>query len=74
MLTTRQRKVTALCALGAVILTLLLAVFGSKPIPAVASPPVIARFDGRSAIDYTRVLSVDYPDRVTGSPGARRAA
>jgi hypothetical protein len=74
MLSARQRIATALCALGAVILALLLAVFGPRPIPAVGSSPVEARFDGQSAIAYTRALSVDYPDRVTGSAGARRAA
>ncbi len=74
MLTTRQKSATALCALGAVIMILLLGVFGPKPIPAVANSPVESRFDGQSAIDYTRVLSVDYPDRFTGSLGARRAA
>ncbi len=52
--------------------SLLLGGFG-RPIPVVPISPAAVQFDGQSAIDYARVLSLQYPDRVTGSSGARRA-
>lgn len=64
--------------LAAALAIVLLVHFGRQPIPATpaTSPSLPPRlvFDGPTAIEYTRVLAEDYPDRVTGSSGARRAA
>lgn len=62
--------------LVAALAILLLVHFGRQSItatPETSLPPKLA-FDGPAAIEYTRVLAENYPDRVTGSPGARRAA
>lgn len=62
--------------LAAALAILLLVHFGQQPIPTTPEtslPPRLA-FDGPAAIEYARVLAEGYPDRVTGSPGAARAA
>lgn len=74
MLTRRQRLAILLSTLAAALLILLLADAASNPIPALPIGPVVAQFDGQSAVEYTETLAKDYPDRVTGRWGARRAA
>ena len=74
MLTLRQRIATLAALPGAALAIFLLALFGRKPVPTEPVAPLEARFDAQAAVEYTRVLAEDYPDRVTGSPGATRAA
>lgn len=74
MLTTRQNVAVLLSAAGAASLILLLGRTARKPVPILPLTPVAAQFNAASSIEYTRVLSEEYPDRVTGSAGARRAA
>jgi hypothetical protein len=73
MLALRQKVVIALSAVGAALGILLLALLASKPVPQVSMSPLATQFDGTSAIEYTRALAEGFPDRVTGSVGARRA-
>ncbi len=70
----RQKVAVFLSVFGAAVSIFVLALTASKPLPVVPMTPRAARFDGPSAIEYTRVVAEGYPDRVTGSAGARRAA
>jgi len=62
--------------LVAALAILLLVHFGQQSILPSTDWPQFPKilFDGRAAVEYTRVLAENYPDRVTGSPGAQRAA
>lgn len=74
MLFRRQIVPVLLSLAGAALLILLLAGTAWRPLPTIPPKPVPAQFDGASAVEFTRVLAEEYPDRVTGSAGARRAA
>ncbi len=72
---TRSEKIVLLVVAGLAMVNIAMAVLGgSSPLPSFNVTRREARFDAASALDYTRVLAEGYPDRVTGSPGARRAA
>jgi alkaline phosphatase isozyme conversion protein len=73
MLTSGQKRVVGLCAAGAGLLILLLSILAPRPVPRQPVTPLAPEFDGASALQYTRVLSEVFPDRVTGTPGSRRA-
>src|SRR5579864_7939990 len=62
--------------LVAALAILLLVHFGQQSILPSTDWPQFPKilFDGRAAVEYTRVLAEDYPDRVTGGPGAQHAA
>jgi peptidase M28-like protein len=73
VLTLRQRIATLVAMLVAALAIALVVHFGQQSIlPSRVGFKI--PFDGQAAVDYTRILAEDYPDRVTGSPGARRAA
>ncbi len=74
MLFRRQIVPVLLSLAAAALLILLLAGTASRPLPTIRLEPLPAQFDGASAVGLTRVLAEEYPDRVTGSAGARRAA
>lgn len=74
MLLPRQRVALALSISTAALLILSLAKQAPKPVPRAFEGTIVPRFDPGSAIGYTRVLAEEFPDRVTGSVGARRAA
>lgn len=74
MLTSGQKRAVTLCTAGAGVLMLLLCLLAPRPVPRPPETAISPQFDGASAIGYTRVLSEAFPDRVTGSPGSRRAA
>lgn len=74
MLTLQQRIAISITTFGTLILVVIIALIARRPLPQPPVAPVPARFDGAQAIEYTRVLAEDYPDRVTGGPGAERAA
>jgi Peptidase family M28 len=74
MLRPNQRALVLGCCLAMLLLMGLVIALGlhqSRPLPLDRVAP---RFDPAAAIGYTRILAQDYPDRVTGSPGAARAA
>lgn len=62
--------------LVAALASLLLVHFGKQSILPSTDWPQFPKilFDGRAAVEYTRVLAENYPDRVTGTPGAQQAA
>lgn len=74
MLLPPQRVAVGLSAAGAVLLILALAWRAPESVPRPPMEALASQFDGASAIAYTRVLAEGFPDRVTGSVGARRAA
>ena len=74
MLTTPQRIAVGFSLLGTAALILLIVLFARRPMPTLPVTPIAPKFDPAAAIENTRVLAEDYPDRITGSEGARRAA
>ena len=74
MLTTPQRIAVGLSLLGTVAVILLVVLFARRPVPTLPVTPIASKFDPAAAIENTRVLAEEYPDRITGSEGARRAA
>jgi hypothetical protein len=67
---TRLVRTVALLILGPVVV-LALTVVRPGPLPAPTLPPA---FDGAVAVDLTRELARDHPNRVPGTPGAAAAA
>jgi len=74
MLSFYQRLATGLCAVVAGALVWAGAFWGPRPLPLLSVPPAAVRFEGANAVEYTRVVAEEFPDRVTGTPPARRAA
>jgi hypothetical protein len=74
MLTPGQKRAVGLSAAGVGLLILLLFHLAARPVPRPEETPISPQFDATSAINYAQVLSEVFPDRVTGSPGSRRAA
>jgi len=74
MLTTPQRITVGLSLLGTVAVILLIMLFARRRVPTLPITFIAPRFNPVVAIENTRVLAEDYPDRITGSEGARRAA
>ncbi len=74
MLTYTQRRIVAWCSVAAGLLIGLCAWWGPRPLPPVSVSPVPVRFEGARAFEYTRVVAEEFPDRVTGTAAARRAA
>ncbi len=74
MLTPRQRLATVAAAVGALILMAAIARLAPRPVPRVSINRITPQFDAASALEYTRVVATEFPDRVTGRPNARRAA
>ena len=74
MFTLRQKlTVLVVCVVTMAAMGLVVAL-RLRPVRPLPLRPVKPAFDPAAAIEYTRTLAEDYPDRVTGSPGARRAA
>src|SRR5690348_9033190 len=74
MLTSEQRwSVLAVSALTAVSLVVI-SVYGLRAPLYFQFDRVAPEFDPGAALNYARTLALDYPDRVTGSPGGSRAA
>ena len=74
MLTSQQRWYV-LAACGATVVTMIVvAIHGLRQPLSFELAPVKASFDPAAALEYTKTLAVQYPDRVTGRPGAARAA
>jgi hypothetical protein len=72
---TAQQKWSVLAASALTLLVLaVVTINGLHPPVSFQFDRVKPAFDPASALNYTRTLAVDYPDRVTGSPGASRAA
>jgi hypothetical protein len=74
MLSYRQRLTTGLCTAVAGLLIWACAWWGPRPVPQFSLAPTRVQFDGAAALEYTRVVAEEFPDRVTGTPAARRAA
>jgi len=74
MLSNPQRRTTALCAAAAGLLIGACAKWGPRPLPPLSVPTVPVRFEGTAAFEFTRVVAEEFPDRVTGTPAAHRAA
>ena len=74
MLSPFQRLTIGLCAAVAGLAIWAAAWWGERPIPPISLTPSPVRFQGTNALEYTRVLAQEFPGRVTGTPGARRAA
>jgi len=74
MLTSGQMRAVYLCTAGVGVLILLLCLLAPRPVHRTPETAVSPQFDEASAIEYTRVLSEAFPDRITGSPASRRAA
>ena len=74
MLSSSQRRTTALCAAAVGLLIGACARWGPRPLPPLSLPPAPVRFEGGAAFEFTRVLAEEFPDRVTGTPAAHRAA
>jgi len=74
MLSDYQRLTIGLCAAVAFLGVWAGALWGPRPVPQPSVAPVAVRFNGGNALEYTRVVAEEFPDRVTGTPGARRAA
>jgi len=74
MLSDSQRLTTGLCMAVAGLLIWACAGWGPRPVPQFSVAPTRVRFEGAAALEYTRVVAEEFPDRVTGTPAARRAA
>ncbi len=73
MLTPRQRLAIIVCATLAALTMLWLARGGTQAAPRPQVNAISAQFDGAAAVEYTRFLAEEFPDRVTGSDSSRRA-
>jgi len=74
MLSSSQRRTTALCAAAVGLLIWVCAQWGPRPLPPLSLPRALVRFEGAAALEFTRVVAEEFPDRVTGTPAAHRAA
>ena len=74
MVSYRERRTTALCAVAAGLLAVVCARWGLRPLPPLAVSPVHVHFEGSQALEYTRVMAEEFPDRVTGTLASHRAA
>lgn len=74
MLTLAQRNLVAGVAVVCACLMAALVAAGLRPLPQPALSPEQLRFDALSAMGYTKALSEQYPNRVSGSLSSRRAA
>jgi hypothetical protein len=74
MLSYPQRLTTALCAAAVGLLIVFCALWGPRPLPPLSIPAAPARFEGAAAFEFTRIVAEEFPDRVTGTPAAHRAA
>jgi peptidase M28-like protein len=75
MLTRAQRVAGLTVAVWAGALLILAWAFEApRPMPTLTLARVDARFDGGSALEFTRVLAEQFPDRVTGTEAARLSA
>ncbi len=69
-----QRRTIALCAAAVGLVIWVCAQWGPRPLPPLSLPPAPVRFEGTAAFEFTRVVAEEFPDRVTGTPAAHRAA
>jgi hypothetical protein len=69
-----QKVALVVSSTVAALLILLLAALAPRPALNISINRITPQFDAASAIDYTRVIAQAFPDRVTGTAGARRAA
>jgi len=74
MLSFHQRLAAGLCTVVAGALIWAGAAWGPRPLPQLSLPPAPVHFEGANAVEYTRVVAEEFPDRVTGTPPSRRAA
>ncbi|HVA37729.1 MAG TPA: M28 family peptidase [Candidatus Dormibacteraeota bacterium] len=75
MLLRNQRIIVSLTALGCAAIIAVLIGWASVPVqPPALAPPSRSAFDARTAMADTRWFATNHLHRVTGSPGARRAA
>ncbi len=74
MLSYPQRRTTALCAAAVGLVIGACVRWGPRPVSPLALSPAPVRFEGAAAFEFTRVVAEEFPDRVTGTPAARRAA
>jgi len=74
MLRPNQRALVLGCCLLILALMGLMIALGLHQSRALPLDRITPRFDSAAALEYTRVLAEDYPDRVTGTPAAARAA
>jgi hypothetical protein len=74
MLTVQQRWSVFAVFVLTVLVIAVLTIGGLRPPDSFQFDRIQPAFDPVLALSYTRTLAVDYPDRVTGSPGAVRAA
>ncbi len=74
MLRPNQRALVLGCTLLMLVLMGVMVALGLHPSRNLPLPQITARFDPNTALEYARTLAQDYPDRVTGTPAAARAA
>jgi len=74
MLRPRQRALLLGCCLLMLALMGLMAALGLHQARVLPQERVTALFDPAAALEYTRTIAEDYPDRVTGTAAASRAA
>ncbi|HMD85042.1 MAG TPA: M28 family peptidase [Terriglobia bacterium] len=74
MLSYPQRRNTALCAIAVGLVIGACARWGPRPLPPLSLSPAPVRFEGAAAFEFIRVVAEEFPDRVTGTPAAHRAA
>lgn len=74
MLTRPQRQMVLAATLLLIPLMGLVVALGVRTVQPPAMNRVTPAFDPASAMEYARTLAIDYPDRVTGSAQATRAA
>ena len=74
MLSYPQRRTIALCAAAVGLVIGACLRWGPRPLPPLSLSPVAVRFEGTAAFEFTRVVAEEFPDRVTGTPAAHRAA
>lgn len=74
MLTSAQRWYVLAACTVTVVTMIVVAIHGLREPLSFELDRVNPSFNAAAALEYTRTLAVEYPDRVTGSPAASRAA
>jgi hypothetical protein len=74
MLRPNQRALVLICGLLMLPLMGLMIALGLHQPRSLPLDRITPRFDPAAALEYTRILAENYPDRVTGTPAAGRAA
>jgi hypothetical protein len=74
MLSHFQRRIVRQCTAVAGLLIAICLWRGVHPLHPISLRPAAVEFQGTRAMESTRVIAEEYPDRVTGTPAAHRAA